>query len=217
MKQVKGDAMIRRADNSSIPRQARGRVRERLPRRNRLGCGRRRRAADGLGCQGDAGRRSTDLGKPLHAVLLTHSHPDHYAGLVEIVAGDDLPIVAPQGVIDTITADDPMKDQLVGPMFGDDWPTSRVFPNTPIRDGESLTFDGAKFTVIDLGPSESPHDSPWVLGRRRADRLPRRPDLRPQALLPRRRLLRRVAGEHRDAPRRASPTTPSSISVTAAR
>jgi glyoxylase-like metal-dependent hydrolase (beta-lactamase superfamily II) len=104
------------------------------------------------------------LGKPLHAVLLTQSHPDHYAGLVEIVSGDDVPIVAPQGVIDTITADDALKDQIVGPMFGDDWPTSRVFPNTPIRDGESVTFDDVKFTVIDLGPSESPHDSPWVLG-----------------------------------------------------
>ena len=104
------------------------------------------------------------LGKPLHAVLVTHSHPDHYAGLAEIVAGYDIPIVAPQGVIDTITADDASKDQIVGPMFGDDWPTRRVFPDTPIRDGESLTFDGVTFTVIDLGPSESPHDSPWVLG-----------------------------------------------------
>ena len=104
------------------------------------------------------------LGKPLRAVLLTHSHPDHYAGLAEIVAGRDVPIVAPQGVIDTITADDTMKDQIIGPMFGDDWPTSRVFPNTPIRDGERLTFDDVTFTVIDLGPSESPHDSPWVLG-----------------------------------------------------
>jgi glyoxylase-like metal-dependent hydrolase (beta-lactamase superfamily II) len=34
-------------------------------------------------------------------VLLTHSHPDHYAGLARLVAGDDVPIVAPQGVIDT--------------------------------------------------------------------------------------------------------------------
>jgi glyoxylase-like metal-dependent hydrolase (beta-lactamase superfamily II) len=104
------------------------------------------------------------LGKPLQAVLVTHSHPDHYAGLGQIVAGHDVPIVAPQGVIDTITADDAIKDQIIGPMFGDEWPTKRIFPNTPIRDGESLTFDGVKFTVIDLGPSESPHDSPWVLG-----------------------------------------------------
>ena len=104
------------------------------------------------------------LGKPLLAALLTHSHPDHYAALGEVVAGDDVPIYAPQGVIDTITADDAVKDQIVGPLFGEDWPTDRVFPNTAIADGESVSFDEVKFTVIDLGPSESPHDSPWILG-----------------------------------------------------
>jgi glyoxylase-like metal-dependent hydrolase (beta-lactamase superfamily II) len=104
------------------------------------------------------------LGKPLLAAVVTQSHPDHYAGLAEIVAGQEVPIYAPQGVIDTIAADDAVKDQIIGPMFGDDWPPSRVFPNTPVGDGESLTFDEVTLTVIDLGPSESPHDSPWVLG-----------------------------------------------------
>ena len=104
------------------------------------------------------------LGKPLLAALLTHSHPDHYAGLGEIVAGADVPIYAPQGVIDTITDDDAAKDQIVGPMFGEDWPANRVFPNTAIADGESVIFDDVKFTVVDLGPSESPHDSPWIVG-----------------------------------------------------
>ena len=104
------------------------------------------------------------LGKPLLAALLTHSHPDHYAALGEVVAGDDVPIYAPQGVIDTITADDAVKDQIVGPLFGEDWPANRIFPNTAIADGESVSFDEVKFTVIDLGPSESPHDSPWILG-----------------------------------------------------
>jgi glyoxylase-like metal-dependent hydrolase (beta-lactamase superfamily II) len=104
------------------------------------------------------------LGKPLQAVLLTHSHPDHYGGLGELVAGDDVPIVAPQGVIDTIVRDDPVKEQILRPMFGDEWAAERTFPNTPIQDGETLTFGGASFTVIDLGPSESPHDSPWILG-----------------------------------------------------
>jgi glyoxylase-like metal-dependent hydrolase (beta-lactamase superfamily II) len=104
------------------------------------------------------------LGKPLQAVLLTHSHPDHYAGLAQLVAEDDVPIIAPQGVIDTIARDDAVKDAIVGPMFGEEWPTTRIYPNTPIRDGESVTFDGVQFTVIDLGPSESPHDSPWILG-----------------------------------------------------
>ena len=104
------------------------------------------------------------LGKPLQAVLLTHSHPDHYAGLAQLVAEDEVPIIAPQGVIDTIARDDALKDTIVGPMFGDEWPGTRIFPNTPIGDGENVTFDGVQFTVIDLGPGESPHDSPWILG-----------------------------------------------------
>ena len=103
------------------------------------------------------------LAKPLEAVLLTHSHPDHYGGLTELVADDDVPIIAPQGVIDVIARDDEAKERILRPMFGDEWAAERTFPNTPIRDGESVTFDGATFTVIDLGPSESPHDSPWVL------------------------------------------------------
>ena len=100
------------------------------------------------------------LGKPLLAALVTHSHPDHYAGLGEVVVGDDVPIYATQGVIDAITADDAAKNQIVGPMFGEDWPANRVFPNTAIADGESVSFDDVTFTVIDLGPSESPHDNP---------------------------------------------------------
>jgi glyoxylase-like metal-dependent hydrolase (beta-lactamase superfamily II) len=104
------------------------------------------------------------LGKPLLAVLLTHSHPDHYGGLTELVAGDDVPILAPQGVHDVIRRDDPIKEQILRPMFGDDWPATRTFPNTVVADGETVTFGGVPFTAIDLGPSESPHDSPWLLG-----------------------------------------------------
>jgi glyoxylase-like metal-dependent hydrolase (beta-lactamase superfamily II) len=106
------------------------------------------------------------LGKPLRAVLLTQSHPDHYGGLTELVAGDDVPIIAPQGVHDVIRRDDPLKETILRPMFGDEWAPQRTFPNTVVTDGESLTFDGVRFTVIDLGPSESPHDSPWLLGER---------------------------------------------------
>lgn len=104
------------------------------------------------------------LGKPLLAVLLTQSHPDHYGGLTQLVGGDDIPILAPQGVHDVIRRDDPVKETILRPMFGEEWVHERTFPNTVVEDGESVTFDGVKFTVIDLGPSESPHDSPWLLG-----------------------------------------------------
>jgi glyoxylase-like metal-dependent hydrolase (beta-lactamase superfamily II) len=60
------------------------------------------------------------LGKPLLAAVVTHSHPDHYAGLAEVVVGTDVPIYAPQGVIDTITGDDALKNQIIGPMFGEE-------------------------------------------------------------------------------------------------
>jgi glyoxylase-like metal-dependent hydrolase (beta-lactamase superfamily II) len=108
--------------------------------------------------------RLEGLGKPLLAVLLTHSHPDHYGGLTELVAGDDVPIVAPKGVHDVIRRDDPVKEEILRPMFGDEWPRDRTFPNEVVGDGETVEFDGLSFTVIDLGPSESPHDSPWLLG-----------------------------------------------------
>jgi glyoxylase-like metal-dependent hydrolase (beta-lactamase superfamily II) len=109
-------------------------------------------------------QRVEGLGKPLLAVLLTHSHPDHYGGLTELVAGDDVPIIAHRGVREVIRRDDPVKEEILRPMFGDEWPRRRTFPNTVVDEGETVVFDGLSFTVIDLGPSESPYDSPWFLG-----------------------------------------------------
>lgn len=110
-------------------------------------------------------RRSLEqLGKPLLAVLVTHSHPDHYGGLTELVASDDVPIVAVSGVNDVIRRDDDVKEQILRPMFGDEWARRRTFPNQTVRDRDTLTFDGLRFTVMDIGPSESPHDSAWLLG-----------------------------------------------------
>ena len=138
-------------------------------------------------------RQLEELGKPLLAVLVTHAHPDHYGGIAELVAGDDVPVVATSGVDAVIRRDDAVKEEILRPMFGEEWPRERTFPSRTVADGETLELGGASFTVIDLGPGESPHDSIWLLGDERRDGVPRRPGVRRQARLPRRRLPRGVA------------------------
>ena len=58
--------------------------------------------------------------KPLLAVLVTHAHPDHYGGIVELVGGDDVPVIATAGVDAVIRRDDELKEQILRPMFGEE-------------------------------------------------------------------------------------------------
>ena len=108
--------------------------------------------------------RLEELQKPLLGVLVTHAHPDHYGGIVELVSSDDVPVYATAGVDAVIRRDDPAKEEILRPMFGEDWPRARRFPDAIVADGDLLELGGAPFTVLDLGPSESPHDSVWLLG-----------------------------------------------------
>jgi glyoxylase-like metal-dependent hydrolase (beta-lactamase superfamily II) len=120
-------------------------------------------SAKGLRRQFDA------VGKPLRAVLLTHPHPDHYAGLGILTAGLNVPIVATAGVADVTRRDDGQKNAIIGPMFGDEWPVQRVFPNETATDGDWLDFGpGLRFRVVDIGPAESFHDSLFLLEGRPA-------------------------------------------------
>jgi glyoxylase-like metal-dependent hydrolase (beta-lactamase superfamily II) len=112
--------------------------------------------------------RLESLGKPLLAVLVTHAHPDHYGGIVELVADDDVPVVATAGVDAVIRRDDALKEEILRPMFGEEWPRRRAFPDRTVSDGERIDLGGMTFTVLDLGPGESPHDSIWFLGDDRA-------------------------------------------------
>ena len=73
--------------------------------------------------------RAEALGKPLLGVVVTHAHPDHYGGLVELVAGRDVPVFATKRVHDVIRRDDPVKEQILRPMFGDQWPAAARFPD----------------------------------------------------------------------------------------
>lgn len=103
------------------------------------------------------------LGKPLVAVLLTHGHPDHYNGVRNLVAGADVPVYSTPGVADVIRRYDAEKEAQWKPVFKDDWPTPRMFPNRSAVDKQTLTFDGVSFTVHDLGAGESHADSIWIV------------------------------------------------------
>lgn len=104
------------------------------------------------------------IGKSLAALLLTHAHPDHYGGAVEVVVGSEAPVVATPGVDAAIRRDDETKEAILRPMFGDEWPRERTFPTQLIEPGAELAFGDIELTVRDLGPGESPHDSIWLLG-----------------------------------------------------
>jgi glyoxylase-like metal-dependent hydrolase (beta-lactamase superfamily II) len=104
-----------------------------------------------------------DTGYPLAGVVVTHPHPDHYAGLAHLVGADDVPIVATNAVDAIIRRDDQLKDEVVGPMMGDDWPTRRVFPDRTVNDGDDVRLGGITLSVRELGPGESHVDSLWQI------------------------------------------------------
>lgn len=101
--------------------------------------------------------------KPVSAVLITHAHPDHYNGLGYLAGESDIPIYSTQNVLDEITETDEAKEEQWTPMFGDEWPQNRIFPNNTIEDGETITIEGVDFTVRELGPGESHNDSYWLM------------------------------------------------------
>ena len=74
------------------------------------------------------------LRKPLLGVLVTHPHPDHYNTLGELLAGEDVPVIAHDDVDREIRASDEAKRAQWGPIFGDEWPTSVTFPNRTVAD-----------------------------------------------------------------------------------
>jgi glyoxylase-like metal-dependent hydrolase (beta-lactamase superfamily II) len=105
-------------------------------------------------------------GLPLAGVLVTHPHPDHYAGIGHVVGSDSVPIVATRAVDEIIRRDDARKAAVVGPMMGAEWPAERVFPDHVVGDGDRVGLGGLTFTADELGPGESDMDTLWWLGDR---------------------------------------------------
>jgi glyoxylase-like metal-dependent hydrolase (beta-lactamase superfamily II) len=104
------------------------------------------------------------LKKPLLGVLVTHPHPDHYNTITELLAGEDVPVIAHRDVDREIRAKDDAKRAQWGPMFGDEWPATATFPSRTVSDEETVALGDLRFTAWDFGPCESESETVWLLG-----------------------------------------------------
>ena len=114
-------------------------------------------------------RRHLDaLDRPVLGAVVTHAHPDHYAGLHEMLRGLGAPVYSTPDVRKVIERDDAIKDAIVGPMMGAEWPKPRIFPSQDVASGAALSLAGGELvlSVRDVGPAESPADSLWKLDER---------------------------------------------------
>ena len=104
-----------------------------------------------------------EIGKPLLAVLLTHGHPDHYMGVAEIMGEREVDFFALPGAIEQARSRDAEESAGMRMAFGDNFPERRIFPNRVVVDGQTLTFDGVTFRVLDYGGCESDSDGVWFI------------------------------------------------------
>jgi glyoxylase-like metal-dependent hydrolase (beta-lactamase superfamily II) len=104
------------------------------------------------------------IGKPLLAVLVTHPHPDHVAGITNLVAQDSPEIVATQPVLDLMRKLEAPKRKQWEPVYGAEWVPRWTYPNTIVKSGDKLTFDGVTYSVLDVGPGgDSEANSVWFV------------------------------------------------------
>jgi glyoxylase-like metal-dependent hydrolase (beta-lactamase superfamily II) len=104
------------------------------------------------------------LRKPLLGALVTHPHPDHYNTIGELLAGDDVPVIAHLDVDREIREKDAAKRAQWGPVFGDEWPASATFPDRTVADEENVELGDVRLTAWDFGACESESQTVWLLG-----------------------------------------------------
>ena len=104
------------------------------------------------------------LGKPLLAVLVTHAHPDHIAGITELVHGSDVPVVALASVKALMEQTEAAKHAQWGPVYQQEWIQTWTYPTQLVEDRETVVFDGVTYRVYDLGPGgDCDANAIWVV------------------------------------------------------
>jgi glyoxylase-like metal-dependent hydrolase (beta-lactamase superfamily II) len=104
------------------------------------------------------------IGKPLLAVLVTHPHPDHVAGITNLVATDSPKIIATQPVLDLMRKLEEPKRKQWEPVFGAEWVARWTYPNNVVQSGAKMAFDGVTYSVLDIGAGgDSEANSVWFV------------------------------------------------------
>jgi glyoxylase-like metal-dependent hydrolase (beta-lactamase superfamily II) len=104
------------------------------------------------------------LRKPIAGILLTHGHPDHVAGTMNIAPDGEVPIHSLQSVHDLMKASEPAKHKQWSALFKDEWVPKWVYPNKIVAPGARVALAGLTFTVVDLGAGgDSDANSMWLL------------------------------------------------------
>jgi glyoxylase-like metal-dependent hydrolase (beta-lactamase superfamily II) len=99
------------------------------------------------------------LQKPLLAILVTHAHPDHFNGVLDLVKDKEVPVYATAGVGRAIEEIADAKRAQWSPVYGAEWPAETYYPNSLLADGAQVQLEDMSFTVRETGPAESHADS----------------------------------------------------------
>lgn len=104
------------------------------------------------------------IGKPLLAVLVTHPHPDHVAGITNLVGRDQPAIIATPPVLELMRRLEEPKRAQWQPVYGAEWVARWTYPNTVASSGQRFVLDGLTWSVLDVGPGgDADANSVWFI------------------------------------------------------
>ena len=111
------------------------------------------------------------INKPLLAILISHPHPDHVAGITYLVppstassSSANVSIISLESIEGIMNATEEAKRDQWTPIFKEEWISKWTYPNQNVKDQETVTFDGLTYRVYDFGPGgDSDANSIWIL------------------------------------------------------